>query len=53
MNSVSKLKEYQLKKYGKCFSCKEPIPEESCTIQCPNCGYADNWGELIYLEDKE
>ena len=53
MAQKSKLKEYQFKKYGKCLSCKEPVPAESCVIQCPNCGYADNWEDIFYLEDKE
>ena len=53
MNKISRLKKYQFEKFGKCLSCKEPIPADSCIIQCPNCGYADNWNELpIYLEDK-
>ena len=35
----NKLKEYQYKLYGKCLSCKTPIP--SCGIQCPNCGFTE------------
>tara|TARA_Y100001963_G_C6736886_1_gene426862 strand:- start:986 stop:1222 length:237 start_codon:yes stop_codon:yes gene_type:complete len=37
-----KLKEYQLKKFGKCFSCGEPIQPMNCHFQCTKCGYAEN-----------
>ena len=52
MSKINKLKKYQFKKFGKCLSCREPVPAESCVIQCPNCGYEDNCEDLIYLEDK-
>ena len=53
MDSLKKLKDYQYKKYGKCLSCREPIPLKDCNIQCSNCGFNDTWGDINYLEDKE
>jgi len=36
------LKEYQLKKFGKCLACGEPIQPTNCHFQCISCGYAEN-----------
>ena len=53
MSKINKLKKYQFKKFGKCLSCREPVPAESCVIQCPNCGYEDSWDDVqTYLDDK-
>ena len=32
------LKKYQLRKFGKCFQCLEPVPRD-CNARCNNCGY--------------
>ena len=53
MNSERKLKQYMFRKFGTCFNCKEKIPIINCHIECPNCGYAENWHELpTYLDDR-
>ena len=40
MNPEIRLKEYQLKKYGKCFQCGADIIKD-CKATCMNCGYKD------------
>lgn len=35
-----KLKEYQMRKFGKCFQCGENIVRD-CKAVCANCGYQD------------
>ena len=52
MNPEIKLKEYQLKKYGKCFQCGTDMIKD-CKAICMNCGYKDTWSvTLPYQEDK-
>ena len=52
MEAEAKLKEYQLKKYGKCFQCGEIVPK-LCNIRCLNCGYEGLWeGIEVYQEDR-
>ena len=41
-NIEKRLKEYQIKKYGKCIACGEPIQPTNCHFQCSSCGYAEN-----------
>ena len=41
MNELTKLKNYQYKKFGKCLSCREPIAINDCDIKCSNCGFSD------------
>ena len=40
MNPEIELKKYQLRKFGKCFQCKEEMPRD-CKAVCQNCGYKD------------
>ena len=50
MKAEVMLKEYQLKKYGKCFQCGEMI-QKSCKAVCINCGYKDSWEVIITCQE--
>ena len=51
MNPETRLRQYQLNKYGKCFQCGADIIKD-CKAVCSNCGYKDIWGIKPYQEDK-